>query len=758
LDRNKVAAKRRWWNWERAMTTSTVVRDMLRGASLIMMVACSAGHAIAQEAEAAPPPAQEETVGDAVTAGEIIVTAQRRAERLQDVPIAISAVGSDQLAQTGANDLSGLRGSVPGLTISSSAGINVSNLISIRGIGGLAIPIGTSQATAFYLDGVYLSRPDAAFFGLDDVERIEVLRGPQGALYGRNATAGAINVITREPGTDVRASFDVRAGNFDSVTTRGSVSGPLGGGFSAGVSASYDVRDGYYFNVASNARVAGWRGYTVRGKLRYATEDNDFKAIFTADRSHRRGKDYLGQQYITSNLVTGTFVGIGNPDQVNVDTLTDSLTTTRISSEGLSLTLDKQAGAFSLTSVTGFRKLKSFTIYDVEGLPLSLLVSGNDSRGETFSQELRAVASLGSVRITGGANYYREKASVRYTSQSPLVPLRFAQPYTETEINAYALFGQVELDIMDQLTLVGGLRLNHEKRTFLVDYTQGLLPLGKGQGELKDTALIPSVGVNFEVNPDILIYGKYSQGYQAPGYNAFVSPSGAGGINTFDAEKLSAWELGVKSQFLDGNVTLNLAAFYYNYNNLQVRTAYSSTSIVINNAATAKIKGIEGALTIRPVQFLTLTAQGTYLDASYQGFCEPITNGSPRSRNALCAPGIADRSGNRLNQAPEWSGGLGATLDIPLSDDVALQANALYSWESNVFYSAANEPIIGSGGWDRIDGQIGIEIQGRLQIFAWGKNLTDKRYISYTTRAAPAFAQRGLNDPRTYGFGLRFTY
>ncbi|MCC7122400.1 MAG: TonB-dependent receptor plug domain-containing protein, partial [Gammaproteobacteria bacterium] len=182
---------------------------------------------------------------------EVVVTAQRRKERLQDVPIAISALGADTLAERGVDDVSALRGSVPGLSISNFGGVNVSNLVAIRGVSGQPLPIGAGQATAMYIDGVYLSRPDAGFFALDDVERLEVLRGPQGTLYGRNATAGAINIITREPGQQRRGGFDLSYGNFASVRAKGSLNGGLTDRLSAGISASYDRRDGYFVNTVT---------------------------------------------------------------------------------------------------------------------------------------------------------------------------------------------------------------------------------------------------------------------------------------------------------------------------------------------------------------------------------------------------------------------------------------------------------------------------------------------------------------------------
>ena len=728
------------------------MRRALGFASTIALTGFVVPAAHAQEA------APDEQTSEAPSQGnEIIVTAQRRSERLQDVPIAISALGSEQLANAGATDISALRGAVPGLTISNSAGINASNLVSIRGVGGLAVPIGTSQAVAFYVDGVYLSRPDAAFFSLDDVERVEVLRGPQGTLYGRNATAGAINIITREPGDILAGGFDVRTGNYNSINVRGSVSGPLGGGFSAGVSGSYDRRDGYYFNTVTDARVKGERGFTVRGKLRYSSPDDSFSAVLTGDHSRRDGRLYIRNQY-SSVAPPSSFVGIGDPDLISFDALTDQQAKTDIRGTGVALTLSYSAGPVDITSVTAHREIDSLIIYDVDGTALPAVISASDNRGKTFSQELRAVYSNGPLDLTVGGNYYREKASVGFLSQSPAAPLRYTNPFTSTTVDAFALFAQVEYEIVDRLTLVGGLRLNREQRDFLVDYTAAPTPGGRATGKLSDTAVIPSVGVNFAANDDVLLYAKASRGYQAPGYNGFVGVASASLVNTFDAENLTAYEVGVKSQFLDRRVTLNMAGFYYDYSDLQVRSVFSTARIVVNNAASSRIKGAEASLVVEPVDFFSLSGQLTYLDAKYNAFCEAVTAGSPQAADPLCSPGLADRSGNRLNQAPKWSGAVMANLDLPLASDVRLKGNMTYSWESNVFFTPPNEPIVSSGGWNRLDAKLGLELSDALEVYVYGKNLTDKIYISYSGRGSPLLAQAGLNDPRTYGAGLRYRF
>lgn len=732
----------------------TTYRNALRAAgrgtgALGVLLMCSASIAHAETA-ATVEGAEADQASTAAGANEIIVTAQRRSERLQDVPISISAVGAEELSKIGGSDITALRGAVPGLNISSTAGVNVSNLISIRGVGGLPSAIGASMATAIYLDGVFLSRPDAAFFSLDDVERIEVLRGPQGTLYGRNATAGAINIITREPGDTLEGGFDISTGNYKTIVARGSVSGPIAGGLSAGVSASYATHDGYYINTVTGNRIGEDRSYTVRGKLRWSNPDETFVMNLAGDTSRRNMEYVIPAQYAPG----GIFVGIGNPKFVSFDALSEAQSQTITKGKGLALTIAYQpSDDIEITSITARRSIYTNIQYDTDGTALPAVFGGGDNRSKTFNQELRVVYSGDRFRATIGGNYYNEKASFGLSIFGPTVTPAYFNPLTSTEVDAWALFGQAEFDITDRLTLVGGLRYNHEDRDFVIDYTRAPINRGTASGSVSDSQLIPSAGVNFNMTPDALLYAKVSAGYQSPGYNGTAIPA-----NTFDAEHLVAYEAGFKTQFFDRRVTFNGAAFYYDYKDLQVRTVIATGLTQIANAASASVKGIEATLDFQATDFLTLAAQATYLDAKYDSFCDGITGGTPQASDPLCGTNRADRAGNRLNLAPKWSGGVNATLHIPVNSAGELTARVAYSWESNSYFTAANEPIVATGGWNRLDARIAFPLAEDAEIYLYGRNLTDKRYINYAQRSSAVGLQGGRNDPRTYGIGLRMRF
>ncbi|MFM5923510.1 MAG: TonB-dependent receptor [Novosphingobium sp.] len=741
------------------MTKARLMRVISPSASMVaisLALSLSPSMANAQTAE--------ESAGD--SAGEIIVTAQRREQRLQDVPIAITAVGNEQLAQRGVTDISGLVGASPGVSIANYAGISATAIASIRGVSGQVLPIGSGQAVAFYLDGVFLPRPDGAFFSLDDVERLEVLRGPQGTLYGRNATGGAINIITRDPGNTVRGGINLSYGNYNTVAARASLSGPLGGGFSAGVSASLDRHDGFITNTVTGNKMNARKAFTIRGKLKYATEDNGFSAVLSGDYAENNATPVFKNPFA---FPAATYVGIGNPNEYSSDSVSESLNRADSTSKGVALTLNLQAAdKLKLTSITSYRDTFTDTGYDVDSSSAAVSRAIGVNSSKSFSQELRGVYDSDALTLTFGANYFHEKATFGVGTGAPSAAIRALGPFSTSNLNAFAVFGQLEYHLTEQLSLVGGLRYNHEKRDFTVDYTQPVLVGGATgllvPGSVSDNVVIPSFGLNFQATPDVLLYAKAGKGYQAPGFN--FSPGIAVTVpNTFAAEKLWAYEIGAKTQFLDRRVTLNLAAFRYDYSNLQIRSVIGIGLTRIDNAAGARNQGAEASLEVRLPGGISFGGQVTYLDSKFLNFCQAISAGDPLAADAPCTaitptgtlPG-AVRDGNRLNLAPKWSGGLHAGYEGQIGGGT-LSANVTLDFSTKTYsLSNANEDIFSSGNWGELGARLGYTFGNGPEIYIYGKNLTDKRYISFGTRVNAVIGFQAFNNPRTYGAGVRYKF
>lgn len=734
--------------WVSEVVSRATLRMLSHSVIALMTVPTPAFAQDMRDADASPSLAAE-------TAEEIIVTAQRRRERLQDVPIAMTAIGHDELSQRGATDLSDLAGAVPGLSITGFTGGNASNFVSIRGVAGQVLPIGSGHPAALYIDGVYLSRPDAAFFGLDDVERIEVLRGPQGTLYGRNATAGAINIVTRSPDASFKGGGELAYGRFDSFSGRGSLQAPLGAGFSAGISGSYNYHDGYIRNTVTGNQMNSRDAYTVRGKLRYESSDSRFDAVLAGDYTHDEATPIFKNAFLSS----GVFVGIRDPEEFASDPASEAQTLRETVNRGVALTLSYQLhDALELVSVTSWREFGSATIYDADASELPALITGADNRSDTFSQEIRSVFSGRRVRATAGANLFTERASYGLSTSPPTTTPSFKHLFDTSDLIAWALFSQMEFDLVEQLTAVAGLRYNIELRDFTIDYRNAAVPGSLHVGRISDEVLIPSLSVVYRMDPEVLFYAKASRGYQAPGFN-FAPGATATAVNTFDAETLWAYEIGAKTQLFDRRITFNAAAFYYDYTNIQIRSTVGLGLSRVDNAAAAVLQGVEASLSANLPRGFSIGSQATYLHARYRQFCQAVSAGEPQSTDALCGPGLADRSGNRLNLAPTWSGGINIRYATQVGQAGRLSANTTYDFSSGVFYvGAANEPELSSGSWGVFGARLGFQVTNGPEFFVYGRNLTDDRFRTFTARVAPTSIFEVVNDPRTFGVGIGYRF
>jgi iron complex outermembrane recepter protein len=720
----------------------------LARALLVLAVASTAFStaALAQSAAAGASDSAQ-PAGASTSVAEIVVTAQRRSERLQDVPIAISALSGHDLTRENVGDVRDLRGDVPSLSITGSSGLASGVIFSIRGVSGQVVPFGASQATAVYLDGIYLARPEAALFDFDDLERIEVLRGPQGTLYGQNATAGAINIITTNPDQTFRGSSTISYGDYNTVSVKDSMSGPIANHLAAGISLSYDRHDGYFLNTFDGKPIGDQDSATGRVKLRYDSDDG-LDALLSADYSRVRAST------IYKNLSVGsTFVGMGDPNVV-ANNVTDNETNT--DTGGVSLTVnDSVTDQIKITSISSWRTMTYYNNYDLDGSAAALLSARSNSEIDTISQELRAVYTGERLRWTAGANYYREYGYFELEVNPADPGILQPDPYAHSNLNTYAAFGQVEYDILPNLTLVGGLRDNNETREFSIDYTKATPPGLFTSGGLSAHAVLPAAGINFKPARDVLIYAKYSQGYQAPGFNATPGPLAS--TNTFGAERLDAYETGLKTQFFDRRLTFNLAGFFYNYKDIQVREQIAPGVVQIVNAADATVKGAEVEVSLRPIQELTLSGHVTGLDATYNHFCDSITAANPQANDPLCSPGFANRAGNSLNNAPRWSGGVSANYNYLVNDSLTIATSANYSFESGVYFTPANE-LPQNDGWRRLDARVTFQRSNGVDFFVYGKNLTDYRYLDLVSRQSATLLIGVINDPRTYGVGASYKF
>jgi iron complex outermembrane recepter protein len=723
--------------------------------------------AIATLLAAAPALAQ-----DASLIEELIVTAQKREEAAQDVPIALTALSGEQLERQGVVGFQDLSTRVPSLRFGSGV-TGGENVITLRGIGSQNTTSGGDSPVAYNVDGVYLARTtsvDPEFF---DVDRIEVLRGPQGTLYGRNSVGGSVNIITRAPGADFAAHADAMVGNYDAYAVRGWVNLPLfGDGERYGAVRITAVRaehDGYQENLFQGPGATddadGQDFWMVRGQFyTQFAEGSDFRLIVAASGD--------GDPVATKTrweLVPARYVGaqpyLSNPRKVRKNTPEtydqDDLYA--------SATLNFDLGFATFTSVTGYAETEWAQSNDPDASELTLAINPYWTLDAfQWSQEVRLASNPSDSALTWivGAFFFREK--VGQTFQYIDTGLNSASPFTDTftftnggiyKTESKAVFGQADFDFGKNggvpLTLTVGLRYTDDtKKGF--DFLSFILPRipfsvnpSKSFDESWDE-VTGKVGLTWRASEDILLYANYSRGYL----------SGGGLVGNFPGiyqpETVRAWEAGFKTTLMENRLIFNGAAYRQKIRDMQV-FVQDITGSRIDNAGRAHVNGIELEAVATPVDGLRLNASATFTEAEYDEYLT-INN-----RFAGAAPGcdattrLCDFAGNRLVQTPEYTFNVGAQYTFQTGfGSVTPRVDAF--WSDDLFFLSANSPLERQKAYSLVDLSVRWAAPDeRWTVEAFVRNVGDKDIISNDGLQSNTLGNGfGLDNytyypPRTYG-------
>lgn len=701
---------------------------------------------------------------------DIVVTAQRRAEAVQSTPLAITALGGSDLEDRRITTVEGLNTLVPNMNFARYAGVAQ---VAIRGVAFDVINPGAEGRAAIYNDGVYVSRPSAALANFFDVERVEVLRGPQGTLYGRNATAGAVNIISRDPTPEVEGYGRLTIGNYGHVQVDAAVGGPLSETVSARLAVQTIDHSGFGKNVSFRQDVDNEHTRAVRAKILFQPSD-DFNFKLTGEYNNRddasAGRHNIGDGRGRPD-VTPRGIALGGTFAANPRDIAGYPIGYRRDIYGLSGEANWDVGsAVTLTSVTGYRNTHVRIASNTDSTTKLLSPQQIDEKAWQVSQEIRANIDLERVKLIVGGYYFHEKidgftftqldgAATRpgppgFQLGTPGVLIYGADFGGRLKTDAYAAFGQADIDITDQLTLVLGARYSHERKIIdeynVVDLTTIYTGVRRTDypRSLKSASFNsfdPKITLNFKPSDGILIYATFSQGFKSGGFAL------GGMLPAFKPEKLKDYEVGVKADLLDRRLRVNLAGFYYDYKNLQV-TKVNGTLVTTENAANATIKGIEAEIRAVPVEGFNLGVNVSYLDARFDEFftAEP-------ARPAL---GVQSLAGNRISQSPryivsgdfayEWNVGEG---NMFVRGDV--------TWKDRIYFSPFNRPEVSQAPYAIANASIGYKSDKGWEVSAYVRNLTDKLYRTSTTvgNVFGGFSLGGqYGDPRTYGvtFGYNF--
>jgi iron complex outermembrane receptor protein len=648
---------------------------------------------------AEPPAASASDASEADAADEaIIVTARRRDEQVQDVPIAISVVGGDQLERTGSVNVARLTQIQPSVQFFTTNPRN--SAANIRGLGapfGLTND-GIEQGVGIYIDQVYYSRIAVATFDFLDVERIEVLRGPQGTLYGKNTTSGAISITTRAPTFDPEARLEVSLGNLDYVAAKGSVSGPVVDDVLAvRIAASRSHRRGSIYNVATDRWVNEQDNLGLRGQLLWRAGDA-LDVTLSAD-YNRQNPECCAQIYVRTGATQRPLArqyaalaaafGYAPPSTNPFDRLTDLDTPLDAFQEigGVALRAEWDIGPGRLTSVSAWRfwNWGPSNDRDFTGLPITT-VSANPSKQDQYSQELRYAGSGKSLDYVLGIFAYRQKQhTTGAQEQGPAASRWLLNPSganahdptildglrSENDIllktTSLAAFGQLSWHVTDRLRLQPGLRLNYDRKngsylaivkngsgsTVLNSDQRSILAPQSYEATFSDWNLSGDFTIAYDLADDVLAYATYAKSFKSGGINLAGLPLDASSNPILDAatvkpEKVDHFEMGLKTQFLDRRATFNLAAFWTEIRDYQATVTNGQLGVLrgyLANADKVRVRGIEGDLSYRPSRRLSLYASGAFTDHEYVKFvdapCPPELSGGPAAggANSPSAPG-----------------------------------------------------------------------------------------------------------------------
>ncbi len=735
-------------------------------------------------ASAAPSQQADET--DAVGLDDIIVTARKRSENIQETPVAVTAIGGQELTARGADNVSALQQIVPNVTFNptaSNSGSSNAAVIFIRGIGQSDFYPQVDPGVGVYLDGVYISRTTGAVLDSVDIAQVEVLRGPQGTLYGKNTIGGAISILSRRPASEFGGFVETTTGRYGRIDAKARIDLPISDTLRTAFSFATLNRDGYYRLLDRNGQSNGTRlgdvdALTARfaadfepgGPLTFQvnadwTRRREESAGSTLLRINPTGLAPLVHNTVTAPTLVGGFGGQAFYDNqwLPQDPYTSYSDPARSRSNldvfGVSLTADWDAADWmDIKSITAYRTSKSDSDRDGDGSPLVILQPATLIDQEQFSQELQFSGDLMDQRLRYLAGLYYLNEEVFFDGP---VNIAFVDTTNTAEIrnSSYAAFGQLGYDLTDRLGVTLGARYTIDEKandarvfaTRLIDpgtltpVPPVALPIQLlvDDASRTDRKFTPAATVDFQFSDDVFGYVTYSQGFKSGGFSQRIAFPRAT-APAFDPEEVENYETGLKIEAFDRRVRINSAAFLTNYENLQV-IIFNNVEPQTQNGGRARIQGFETEVQANPIEGLDLSFALGYLDASY------------REIN----PGTLIPAGARLAYTSEWTLSSSASYEIVLAGVGTLTPRLDWSYRSSSYLDALNTAALLQPAYSLFNGSVVFEDQaGRYKVSAGVTNLTDERYLvgGFSDLAATGFVDGTYARPREWYLAARFNF
>lgn len=722
---------------------------------------------------------------------EVVVTAQKREQSLQSTPIAVSAFTPTALENKGVDDISKLANFTPNLvfdTTSPASGLSTGAAIFIRGIGNTDFSLTTDPGVGTYVDGIYISRAVGGVLDVLDVERIEVLRGPQGTLFGRNTIGGAINITSRKPSDELEGSLELTGGNFNRRDLRASVDLPISETVRSNFAFSSKKRDGYVDRVLVGDKLGDEDKLAFRGNFVYEPSDLiDFQLSYDKTKVDEQAAGSSVVAFNETNNGGATSAGLTGlaPGEVNQyitgpasdKTFGTAPSNTELEIDGVSFITNLHGDSWDLKYTTSYRDTEGSFRGDADNTPLTITDTDNNNyQHEQTSHELQLTGDLleGRLKYVAGLYTFNEKGTddVLVSVFAPFGPAQ-VNNFADVDNTSNAVYTQLDFGVTDELELTLGARYTEDEKNF--DYTQyisaqgggptpvpavaidengdevtGLIPLlGNGSGsesiEFEETTF--KFGANYTLPDDTLLYYSYSEGFKSGGFVLrYVQPQTE--PLTFDPEKLSTHELGVKWEGWDNRLRLNAAIFTSDYEDVQVTFFDAGGGPANANAGTVEINGLELELTALLTEGLLVELGYGYTDAKYTSINE--------------VPGLSltiDESAKLVN-TPENTFNLGTEYSyfLPGGDSVALRVDYIYT--DDVYNDSQNSPFLFQEAYEQWN--VGLRYSSsdeKWTVKAFVENATDERFITAgNSNFGLGFHEANYNRPREYGLNVKYNF
>lgn len=735
------------------MRTGVNRSRILRAALLTVIVGCCPSLVSAQAASsdeesetlASDQSASDQDASSGAHLEEIVVTAQRRGENLQRVPIAITAVTADAAQQMGLTGTLGLQIAAPAVTFNQSPGGG--SAITMRGVVGTGT-VADESPTSVYIDGVYLAGTPGLYFNLNNIERIEVLKGPQGTLFGRNSVGGSIQIITRTPQYQPEASISLSYGNYDTVEAQAYLTGGITDNLAVDLALyGQHQSDGWGINIATGGEIYKADQKAVRGKVLWEpTPDTHIVGGVSYSRVELpalQGRAiYVGRLNLTG--LSQEDIGFYNTDETFDGSGYSEQTTA-------SLNIRHDFGPVTFVSISGYEDTKSVLLADQDGSRVSVLnVRGGPIIVESYSQEFQLLSSEPSwLEWIVGAYYFHADNKVQtLATANPLSnPTTFTTVDTNAPVDSYAAFGQATVEILPGTKLTGGLRYTLDERSLSGftgnQSTQTPVPYR----ERKDDKITYRIALSHQVTDEVMLFGSVSTGFKSGLFPA-ASPTGPVALPSL----LTAYELGFKADLFDRILRLNASIFYNKFDDVQVRIRNpENTGNIFINATDSEAKGVDLDFTLIASERLSFRGGLAYLDSTYGSF----TNAScyfPRPNNIGNINTVCDATGKDTINSPEFTATIAATYEIETSIGL-FSITGSETHNSGFFFDPQNR--VKNESFDRVNLSASWTPTSQvLTVQLWMRNLLKEKY--YT---AAQISNQGdlmsVSDPRTYGITLK---